>query len=56
MTHKKHPAPGGSDQAELRPDGEKRFEQAIDIAVKTAAIRKGAPPAKPSVIKDKRKP
>jgi hypothetical protein len=43
--------PAEGDKIELRPDGEERFEQAIDIAIKTPAIRKE--PAKPSVIKRK---
>ncbi len=34
---------------ELRPDGEERFEKAIDIAIKTPAIRR----EKPSIVKRK---
>jgi hypothetical protein len=45
----KRTEPAKADKPELRPDGEDRFEKAIDIAIKTPAIRKG----KPSIVKRK---
>jgi hypothetical protein len=47
----KRTEPAKSNKPELRPDGWERFEKAIDIAIKTPAIRKESP--KPSVVKRK---
>lgn len=38
---------------ELRPDGWERFEQAVDIAMRTPAVRKEKPQDKPSIVKRK---
>jgi hypothetical protein len=47
----KRTEPAQVEDIELRPDGQERFEKAIDIAIKTPAIRK--PQDKPSIVKRK---